>query len=417
MAAYSNTIGNKAGNGAPSMSGNGQGKSRAACLAEYEIIALVLQGGGALGSYQAGVYEGLAAAHIQPTWVAGISIGALNAAIIAGNPPEKRASQLRGFWESICQHPLLPATPVDSVLADIWPPAMREALDVWEASRAVLEGQNGFFMPRLFPWLPPFHGKPETASVYDTSLMRGTLEKFADFERINDACQMRVSVGAVNVRNGNFVYFDNTQITLRPEHFIASGALPPGFAAVEIDGEYYWDGGLVSNTPLYHVLTSEAQKDTLVFQVDLWSARGDAPTDLVEVAIRQKDIQYSSRTRMITEYMETTQKYRRMVQELMALVPASQQHNEWYQRALKASSDRRFNVIHMIYKDKGDHQSHYMDYQFGPIAMHNHWRAGLDDIRQTLTHDEWFDLPPADEPFVTHDMHRPIPTQTRKNLP
>lgn len=396
---------------------HGNGHERPARLAEYELIALVLQGGGALGSYQAGVYEGLAAARIEPDWVAGISIGALNAALIAGNPPERRVEQMRGFWQSICQHPFLPPTPVDGGLAAVWPPPLREALDVWEASRAIIEGQNGFFTPRLFPWPPPFHGKPDSVSFYDTSPMRDTLEKFADFERINDTRLMRVSVGAVNVRNGNFEYFDNTRMTLRPEHFMASGALPPGFAAVEIDGEYYWDGGLVSNTPLYHVLTSETRKDTLVFQVDLWSARGDAPRDLVEVAIRQKEIQYSSRTRMITEYMETTQKYRRLVQELMALVPAEEHDNPWFRRALAASSDRRFNVIHLIYKDKGDHQAHYMDYQFGPIAMHNHWRKGLDDIRQTLAHDDWFDLPPADEPFVTHDMHRPVPTRTRHNLP
>lgn len=386
-------------------------------LAEYEVVALVLQGGGALGSYQAGVFEGLAEKNIQPGWVAGISIGALNAAIIAGNPANKRVEQLHAFWSSICKHPVLPPTPADAMLVELWPPALRETLDVWEASRALIEGQNGFFMPRLFPWLPTLHGKPDNTSFYDTTIMRSTLEKFADFERINDTRQMRVSVGAVNVKSGNFTYFDNTKITLKPEHFMASGALPPGFAAVEIDGEYYWDGGLVSNTPLYHVLTSEARKDTLVFQLDLWSARGTAPTDLVEVAIRQKDIQYSSRTRMITEYMETTQKYRRIVQELMALVPEASRDNAWYQRAMASCSDRRFNVIHLIYKDKGEHESHYMDYQFGPLAMRNHWHAGLTDIRQTLGHPEWLDLPPPDKPFVTHDAHRPNPTQTRTDLP
>ncbi|WP_202635840.1 DUF3734 domain-containing protein [Rugosibacter aromaticivorans] len=413
MSTEGNGTAAKPRNGNEKSSGNGKNTR----LAEYEVVALVLQGGGALGSYQAGIYEGLAEANIQPNWVAGISIGALNAAIIAGNPPEKRVEQLRGFWEAICQHPAFPPTPVDSSLAEIWPPAMREALDVWEASRTLMEGQNGFFAPRLFSWLPPFHGKPDTASFYDTKPMRATLEKFADFERINDVRQMRVSVGAVNVRNGNFAYFDNTKTTLRPEHFIASGALPPGFAAVEIDGEYYWDGGLVSNTPLYHVLTNEAHKDSLIFQVDLWSAQGEAPTDLFEVAIRQKDIQYSSRTRMITEYMESTQKYRRILQELMALVPQSSRDNAWYLRAAKASCDRRFNVIHLIYKDKGEHHAHYMDYQFSPLAMHNHWHTGLDDIRYTLTHREWLDLPPADKPFVTHDMHRRTPTQTRTNLP
>ena len=398
---------------------NGSKKVHAANtgLAAYEVIALVLQGGGALGSYQAGVYEGLAAANIHPNWVAGISIGALNAAIIAGNPPAKRVDQLREFWETICQHPHSPPVPVDSAFAETWPSAMREMLDIWEASRTVMEGQQGFFTPRVFPWLALFRNTPDTASLYDTTPMRATLEKFADFERINDARQMRVSVGAVNVRNGNFAYFDNTRMTLRPEHFMASGALPPGFAAVEIDGEYYWDGGLVSNTPLYHVLTNEAHKDSLVFQVDLWSAQGAAPTDLIEVAIRQKDIQYSSRTRMITEYMESTQKYRRMLQELMALVPEANRDNAWYRRAEKASCDRRFNVIHLIYKDKGESHSHYMDYDFSPLAMHNHWHTGLNDIHHTLAHPEWLDLPPADKPFVTHDMHRPTPTQTRTNLP
>lgn len=385
--------------------------------AAYEIIALVLQGGGALGSYQAGVYEGLAEAGIHPNWVAGISIGALNAAIIAGNPPEKRAQQLHAFWDSICRQPYSPPTPTDPLLAaEQWPPVMRDALNAWEASRALREGQNGFFVPRIFPWLPPFQGKPDTISFYDTTPMRATLEEFADFERINDVRQMRVSVGAVNVRSGNFAYFDNTQITLRPEHFMASGALPPGFAAVEIDGEYYWDGGLVSNTPLYHILTRKAHANSLVFQVDLWDAKGEAPTDLFKAAIRQKDIQYSSRTRMITEYMETTQKYRRMLREVMALVPESRKNNPVYQHAAAAACDRRFNVIHLIYKNRQDRAT-YMDYQFGPLSMRSHWNSGLEDVRQTLAHPEWLDLPPPEKPFVTHDLHRPVPSQTRTSLP
>lgn len=382
----------------------------------YDIVALVLQGGGALGSYQAGVYDGLAKANIHPNWVAGISIGALNAAIIAGNPPEKRVDQLHSFWTSICQQPVLPKTAVDPALIDFFPPAVRESLDIWEAFRAMIEGQNGFFLPRAFPWLLAFHGKPDTTSFYDTTPMQATLEKFADFDRINDTRQMRVSVGAVNVRTGNFAYFDNTKTTLQPKHFMASGALPPGFAAVEIDGEYYWDGGLVSNTPLHHVLTDQtngsATKDALVFQVDLWPARGDVPTDIVEVAIRQKDIQYSSRTRMITEYMENTQKYRRMLQELMALVPEPQRDNFWYKRAAKTADDRRFNVIHLIYQDKGQHHAHYMDYQFSALAMKSHWQTGLADINNTLSHPDWLDLPSTEKPFVTHDMHRP-----NNNLP
>lgn len=392
--------------------------SNSALHQAYSATALVLQGGGALGSYQAGVFEGLSAAGIQPNWVAGISIGALNAAIIAGNPPERRVSRLREFWETICRQPWLPSTP--HVLlrhADGWPPAMIAALNAWEATRTMLEGQNGFFVPRLSAWTSPFQATPDTASFYDTSPLRTTLERFADFGRINDPDAMRVSVGAVNVGNGNFVYFDNTQETLRPEHFMASGALPPGFAAVEIDGEYYWDGGLVSNTPLQHVLSSEPRRDTLVFQVDLWSARGEAPADLMEVVTRMKDIQYSSRTRMITQYMESAQKYRRLLREVMALVPeAAREGNAWYQQAAELACDRRFNVIHLIYQDKAC-EGHYKDSQFGLLSMHDHWHSGLQDIRHSLSHPEWLEMPPEDQPFVTHDIHRAGKTKTHVELP
>jgi predicted acylesterase/phospholipase RssA len=218
----------------------------------YANIALVLQGGGALGSYQAGVYEGLSEAGIWPNWVAGISIGALNAAVIAGNPPAQRVAQLRAFWEHICRQPWLPpqlhAAFGGHALA--LPDGVRRWVDQIEAARTIFEGQNGFFVPRPLAPVLPGVGSPTTASYYDTSPLRATLERFADFDRINRPDEMRVSVGAVQVRTGNLVYFDNTRTTLRPEHFMASGALPPGFPAVEVDGELYWDGGLVSNTPL-----------------------------------------------------------------------------------------------------------------------------------------------------------------------
>lgn len=213
----------------------------------YQVLALVLQGGGALGSYQPGVYQGLAEADLHPNWVAGISIGALNAAIIAGNPPERRVEQLRAFWETICRPPMLPPSPFSHLDNRSWPTELNELASDWEAWRAMTEGQNGFYQPR--PWWPASVRLPTNCSVYDTTPLKSTLERFADFDRINDSNQMRVSVGAVNLHNGNFVYFDNTHQRLRPEHFMASGALPPGFPAVEIDGEYYWDGGLVSNTP------------------------------------------------------------------------------------------------------------------------------------------------------------------------
>jgi len=223
-------------------------------------------------------------------------------------------------------------------------------------------------------------------------------------------------VGAVNVRNGNFAYFDNTTTRLRPEHFMASGALPPGFPAVEIDGEFYWDGGLVSNTPLYHVLTSEPREDSLIFQVDLWSAKGALPESLDDVARRQKDIQFSSRTRTITQFMETSQKYRRLLREMMELVPPDAQDNPFFKNAASLACERGFNVVHLIYHDK-EYESHFKDYQFSAAAMGEHWGCGLRDARRSMAHPEWMEMPPPDKPFVTHDLHRRPQTMTREDLP
>ncbi|VCU71341.1 hypothetical protein PIGHUM_03422 [Pigmentiphaga humi] len=372
----------------------------------YDTVALVLQGGGALGSYQGGIYEGLAEAGLQPDWIAGISIGAINAAIIAGNPPERRVEQVRRFWEHICQPPLLPPTPVDALrdtLAMLPAPA-GTAVSAWEAWRAVLEGQNGFFVPRLVPSWPLLHN-PETASVYDSGPLKRTLEEFVDFELLNSGA-MRVSVGAVNVQTGNFAYFDNTEQPLTADHIMASAALPPGFAPVQIDGEYYWDGGIVSNTPLYKILQSNPERYALIFQVDLWSAHGQLPGNLAEVPIRQKDIQYSSRTRLVTDYMRDVQEYRGLLREMLKHMPAGHDGEPWMKRACELASDRRINVIHLIYRgDKSE--APYKDYQFGRLGMEERWSGGLTDIRRTLAHPSWLDLPSAEHPFVTHDVHRP----------
>ncbi|POZ63843.1 patatin-like phospholipase family protein [Chromobacterium alticapitis] len=369
----------------------------------YQVVALVLQGGGALGAYQAGVYQGLAEARLHPNWVAGISIGALNAAVIAGNPPEKRADRLEQFWHTISRQPLLPPSP-HNLLDDrhALPPALQGWLNGLEAWRALIEGQNGFFVPRS-----PLHAPPGgTASFYDTSPLKSTLERLVDFDRLNDSNEMRVSVGAVNVKSGNFVYFDNTQQRLRPEHFMASGALPPGFPAVEIDGERYWDGGMVSNTPLQQVLTARPRKHSLVFQVDLWNARGALPEDLSTVALRQKDIQFSSRTRMITGYMQESQQFRQMLREVLELVPAERRDAPAYRRAEEQACDRVFNVLHLIYQDKPS-EGHYKDYQFSARTMREHWTCGLADIRRTLAHPEWLNMPSPEQPFVSHDVHKP----------
>lgn len=372
----------------------------------YQLTALVLQGGGALGAYQAGVYQELDAAGIRPGWVAGISIGALNAAIIAGNPPERRVERLHEFWLSICRQPLLPALPeLPASGPGAWSTAMLSAMSNMAAWRAIAEGQAGFFSPRLpWQWFPP-HADPATASYYDTAPLRETLERLADFDRINDAREMRVTVGAVNVRNGNFAYFDNAKQKLRPEHFMASGALPPGFPAIEIDGEFYWDGGVVSNTPLYRVLTEQPQRNALIIQVDLWSALGRLPRDLPEVAERVKDIQYSSRTRMITEYMRNSQEQRQLLHDLMALVPKAARDSEAYRRAEQRADSARINVLHLIYHDKA-YEGQYKDIEFSLATMRTHWQSGQSDMRHTLGHPQWLALPSAERPFVTHDVHR-----------
>ena len=374
----------------------------------YAVKALVLQGGGALGAYQAGVYEGLAEAGIEPNWVAGISIGALNAAIIAGNAPGQRVARLREFWAHICRQPWLPSLFPYEVMADSaqhWPDPLRIWFDGIEAARALVEGQRGFFSPRVWPTGFAQPSAINSASYYDTTPLKTTLERFADFDRINRHEEMRVSVGAVNVRNGNFVYFDNTQMRLRAEHFMASGALPPGFPAVEIDGEHYWDGGLVSNTPLSVILKSQPRRNALIFQVDLWSAQGALPHTLADVATRQKDIQYSSRTRFITDYMSEQQNFRRLLADVLALVPPERRETDAYRQAAESACDARHNVIQLIYRDKSFEGS-AKDFQFGPLTMAEHWKSGREDIRGTLLHPEWLAMPTHDNPFVSHDIYR-----------
>lgn len=375
----------------------------------YEHIALVLQGGGALGSYQAGVFEGLAEAGIWPTWVAGISIGALNSALIAGNAPERRVERLREFWQTICQ-PAFGAPSADwmQATAEQVGGPLRVAFNAVEASRAMLEGQHGFFVPRLTPpWWP--HRAFGELSWYDVSPLKSTLERLCDFDRIN-AGEMRVTVSAVNVRSGNFERFDNSRGPwkgrLRAEHFMASGALPPGFAAVEIDGESYWDGGLVSNTPLAEVVAETPRLDTLAFQVDLWSAVGPLPANLYDIEERQKDIRFSSRTRAITDMLAREQKLRSLLRGVLSKVPPEARADcEWCAEAAVEACDRKLNIVQLIYRDK-EWDGLSKDYEFGPLTMREHWASGLDDVRRTLAHADWLAPPTAKAAVVTHDVHR-----------
>lgn len=376
-------------------------------LPDYERIALVLQGGGALGAYQAGVFEGLQQAGVQPNWISGISIGALNTAIIAGNPPEERTSKLREFWETICQsNNGFGLFPWFEQSLFQFSDATRSSLSAMYGLSAIMDGQNGFFTPRLPP--PPFFtpGTVENTGFYDMSELRATLLRLCDFELINKG-HLNVSVGAVNVRTGNFTYFCNDRHHLTPEHFMASGALPPAFAPVQIEGEYYWDGGIMSNTPLGYVLDAEENSDTLVFQVDLWSAYGQLPNNMLQVYDRVKQIQYSSRTRLVTNQWARMQRMRSVMAQVLKQLPDNHTlDEETLEKARAIADSKHCNVIQLIYRDR-EYETFNKDYQFGMSAMRDHWKSGLRDICNTLAHPEYLAMPDNDISFVTHDVHRP----------
>jgi NTE family protein len=367
----------------------------------FEVVALVLQGGGSLGAYQAGVYEALSEAGIHPNWIAGMSIGAINAAIIAGNPPNDRVDRLRAFWtQATADGPWSGAGNACIGLAR--GDAMRQLLNQMSAGFAMASGARGFFSAwRLLPWFQPA-GTIEATSFYDTSDLKRTLERLVDFDRLN-AGALRFSVGAVNVRTGNFVYFDTKTHTIQPEHVMASGALPPGFPAVEIEGEHYWDGGLVSNTPLQWVVETEPRHDTLAFQVDLWSARGDFPRDVFEVMTREKEIRYSSRTRAGTDQFKHVQRLRRAVADLLEKLPEDLR-NSPEAKLLGTAADRKiYNIIHLIYRAK-NYEGHSKDYEFSRLSMEEHWRAGYHDARRTLRHPEVLKRPTNHTGVLTFDL-------------
>ncbi|MDR3443196.1 MAG: patatin-like phospholipase family protein [Legionella sp.] len=366
----------------------------------FECVALVLQGGGALGSYQAGVYEALAEAEIYPDWIAGISIGAINAAIIAGNPPERRVAKLRGFWETITAKPGLDWV----TMFDLAPVGdlQRSLFNKMSANYTLMEGAHDFFIPRSpAPFVHP-DGTVEATSFYDTSILKTTLERFIDFDRINQG-KVRFSVGAVNVRTGNFIYFDNTREDIRPEHIIASGSLPPGFAATEIDGEFYWDGGLVSNTPLQWVVDGETRQDTLAFQVDLWSARGAVPINLSGAITRQKEIQYSSRTRAATDRFKHIQRVRYALANLLSKLPSEFQDNEEMELLKKVADHKAYSIVQLIYHAK-QYEGHSKDYEFSRLSMEDHWQAGYQDASFALQHPKIFKRPNNKDGVFTFDF-------------
>jgi NTE family protein len=369
--------------------------------------ALVLQGGGALGAYQAGVYEALAGTSLQPDWVAGISIGAINAAIIAGNPAERRVARMREFWELVSSE-LQYRLAMPEGFA-------RRAFNETSALFASAAGVPGFFTPR-FPPLPiEWPAEMGQLGFYDTAPLRTTLLKLIDFDLLNEG-PIRFSVGAVNVLNGNFAYFDNREQVIGPEHIMASGALPPGFPPVKIGDDWFWDGGLVSNTPLQYVLDNREPCDLTVFQVDLFSSRGVVPRTMADVLQREKDIRYSSRTRLNTDLSKKLQGLRTAARRLAKRLPPELCDDPDLQLLLNHDPEGSVAIMHLINRCT-HYESNSKDYEFSRHTIEEHWSDGREDAAFSLAHPDWIARAHAGDGITTYDLAGDRPRRTGASGP
>jgi NTE family protein len=349
---------------------------------KHKHTILLLQGGGALGAYQAGVCAGLEKVGMNVNWLAGVSIGAVNAAIIAGNPPGRRGERLREFWNRVsAQLPWSLPAPLAQLAA------MRAMANRASAAWVVAFGVPGFFQPRLISPMFALEGSIQALSFYDTWPLKGTLEELVDFDFINSG-QVRLSLGSVNVRTGHSQYFDSARMRLGPEHVMASGALPPGFPPVEIDGELYWDGGIVSNSPLSYVTDESYDEDALVFQVDLFSAAGEVPRNLEQVEERVKDIQYASKVRFNAARLKEFEDLRAAMHRLIEKLPEALRSDPDAERLKAISTRGAVTLIHFTNRH-GTQSSHFKDAEFSRATVDELWEAGETDVREAIAHPEW----------------------------
>ena len=357
-----------------------------------------MQGGGALGAYQAGAYEVLHESGVEPDWIAGISIGAINAAIIAGNAPEDRIHHLREFWKEIST-----SVPGESLAQkhDVSDFTFRQMSGLMSLMAGVKNFYRPWFLP---PWFNA-RGTPEATSFYDTAPLRETLLRHVDFDRIN-AGPMRLSLGAVHIRSGNFVYFDSRERKIGPEHVMASAALPPGFPAVHIDGEAYWDAGLVSNTPLSYVLEAGVAKDTLIFQIDLFSAEGPEPATMDEVQERMKDITYSSRTRLNTDAFLEKYRLRHAIRELAKHVAPEVLETICGSQPPADLYGGRVSLVHIINR-ANQREIQSKDYEFWRASITEHWRDGRNDARIAIAETSWRTFSDPLSGLAVYDYIRP----------
>ena len=359
-------------------------------------IVLVLQGGGALGAYQAGVYQALHEHNLVPDWIVGTSIGAINAALIAGNEQANRLQQVKAFWDRVA-HP-------DSVDMSLVSDSMRRSNIWFNTVDTVMRGAPGFFSPRWFSGFPyGMQVPPEQASFYDTAELKETLKELVDFDYLNAPGGMRLTVNAVNVRSGELASFDSIHGDLCPDHIRASGSLPPAFGPVRIEGELYWDGGLYSNTPLESVLAELPSGDTICFMVDLWSAEGPEPVTLDEVYTRQKDVTYASRSsRHIADYIQTHTMQRKL-RQMYARLPQGSRTEEDERELLALGCDATLHIVRLPYAGRDWHTA-AKDVNFSKGSIEWRWNQGYRDAMRALDHAGWLQHVSENTAVVVHEL-------------
>ncbi|PMS38122.1 NTE family protein [Trinickia symbiotica] len=350
-----------------------------ACAPMPGQVVLVLQGGGALGAYQAGVYQALHDARIEPDWIIGTSIGAINGALIAGNPFEDRLTRLRQFWDGVSQRGI--STPG-------WLPGFEN----WSRDLAIVtQGIASFFTPRLDVWAG-LHQRVgvEHAAFYSTAPLRETLTSLVDFTYLNER-KTRLTVGAVNVCSGRMHYFTNRDAPMDPEHVMASAAFPPGFPSVRLEGEPYWDGGIYSNTPLEAVLDDKPRRSSIIFAVQLWSTDGPEPDSIWQVLSRQRDIQYASRSESHLARQKQIHRLRHVIRELGRHVPQEQLESPEVKELLGWGCNTTMQVVELdAPRSDGDLNR---DIDFSASGIERRWSAGYEDTKQMLELAPWQEEP------------------------
>ena len=342
---------------------------------KYDHEILLLQGGGALGAYQAGVYEGLVEAGIEPSWVVGISIGAINAALIVGNPPERRVERLREFWRRIAVNvgPPLPA----------WLDSLRPAVNHMAAMSAATIGVAGFYRPRMPPASFAADGTEAALSVYDTTPLKATLEELVDFDLINRG-QVRLSLGAVDVCKGTSTYFDTKNTLIHADHVRASGALPPGFPPVTIDGDHYWDGGVVTNTPITYVVDERPLPTARIIQVDNFNAQGALPQNPKRGVGTGQGHSVREQESFNIERIQEMGELATAARALLDTLPPHLKSDPNAQKLAAACVERNWLIIRLI-NTRPSRSGLVKDYEFSRATIEEAWAAGLEDVRRSIS--------------------------------